>query len=66
MNNNKHTNLQFTELTPNDIAIHEDLYIGLLILGASYDTLGSHHDLYYIYAQKELQKAQGLFHKTFK
>jgi len=66
MNNKKHTNLQFTELTPDDVAIHEDLYIGILPInpleGFIYKKWRT--QLYY-YNFKELRKAKQLFQKTF-
>lgn len=60
--NNKNTKLQFTELTPDDIALHEYLYISLLVCP---EKIGANYSTYYNYAIKELQKANALFQKTF-
>ena len=67
MNNKKQSNLQFTKLTPDDIARHEDIYIDILVdlapkgIGVS---SGSAR-IYYEYAIKEVQKANDLFQRTF-
>lgn len=62
----KNTKLQFTKLTQDDIAIHEDLYINLLLVsGFPMPTLRC-TQLYYDYAIKELQKVNDLFRETFK
>ncbi len=65
MNNNKHTDLQYTELTPNDLATHEDLYISLLV-GSLNEIPKCCTQIYYDHALNELYKAQDLFYKTFK
>ena len=68
MNNNKSTKLQFTELTPDDIAAHEDIYINMLVDLAPLATNISFSvasRIYYEYAIKEVQKANDLFQKTF-
>ena len=68
MNNKKQSKLQFTKLTPDDIAAHEDIYINMLVdlapkaTGISSITAR----LYYEYAIKEVQKANGIFQETFK
>jgi len=68
MNNKKQSNLQFTELTPDDIALHEDIYINILVdlapkgIGIS---SGSSR-IYYEYAIAEAQKANDIFQETFK
>lgn len=64
MNNNKST-LQFTELTPNDIDKHEDLYIGLLVNNGYLLLDKKYHDVHREYAIDEVQKAKQLFQKTF-
>jgi hypothetical protein len=65
MNNNKST-LQFTELTQDDIATHEDLYI-TTCLALHFEYLPSEYfDVYHIHAEQELQKAKQLFCKMFK
>ena len=68
MSNNKDTKLQFTELTSNDTAVHEDLYIEELLISSSEMPLGTAYcytQLYYDHAIEELQKANALFLKTF-
>ena len=72
MNNKKQSNLQFTELTPDDIAVHEDIYINVLVGLAPEPTRisatpvpSSIARIYYEYAIKEVQKANDLFQKTF-
>jgi len=68
MSNNKKTGLQFTELTSDDIAIHEDLYIEELLISGSEIPLGTAYcytQLYYDHAIEELQKANALFLKMF-
>ena len=68
MNNKKQSNLQFTELTPDDIATHEDIYISTLVDSAPNPSgiLGSFSArIYYEYAIDEVQKADSLFQKTF-
>lgn len=64
---NKHqgSDLQFTKLTPDDIAIHDDLYIEELLISGFEMPSGCCGQLYYDYAIKELQKANDLFQKTF-
>lgn len=71
-NNKKQSNLQFTKLTPDDIAIHEDIYINMLVdlapklkLSGIYpsDIYGR---IYYEYAIKEVQKANDIFQEAFK
>ena len=64
MNNNKQP-LQFTELTPDDVTAHEDLYINLLTGGAVNIIPDEYIPAYYGYAENELQKAKRLFQKTF-
>lgn len=49
--------IQFTELTPNDIAIHKDCYVSLLLEDTKY-LLGE--------KGKELHKAMQLFYEAFK
>lgn len=68
-NNKKQSNLQFTKLTPDDIATHEDLYIDILPK-ATWVSTGAFmsqktRTLLYNYNFKELQKAKQLFQKTF-
>ena len=67
MNSNKNIKLQFTKLTPDDIATHEDIYINVLVALAPKATGISSvaARLYYEYAIKEVQKADDLFQKTF-
>ena len=60
---NKNTELQFTELTTDDIAIQEDLYIDLL--ATNHWAFLSYAEIYYDYAIAELQKANELFIKEF-
>ena len=68
-----HNNITFTELTPDDIAVHEDIYINMLVDLAPEPTrisaipvpLGMAR-IYYEYAIKEVQKADRLFQKTFR
>ena len=64
MNNNKSTKLQFTELTPDDINVHEDIYIDMLV-GLAHRPSGTYWHLYREYAIKEVLKAKQLFQKTF-
>lgn len=68
MNNKKQSDIQFTELTPDDIATHEDLYINLLV-GVStkfYRSVDKKYQMaYYEYVIKEVQKANDLFLKEF-
>lgn len=64
-NNNK-IPLQFTELTPDDITTHEDLYTHLLVGGAVNIIPNDYIPAYYMYAEKELQKARNLFQEMFK
>jgi len=64
-NNKKHNDLQFTELTPEDAATHEDLYVDLLAGGKIYIFDGKYRDIYNNYRTKELQKAKHIFCKTF-
>ena len=59
-----HNNITFTELTPDDIAVHEDIYINMLVDLAPKAT-GIVARMYYEYAIKEVQKADSLFQKTF-
>jgi len=63
---NKNTKLQFTELTPDDIATHEDLYIEELLISGFHGLPYCYTQLYYDYAIKELQKRMGIFYQTFK
>ena len=67
MNNKKQSNLQFTELTSDDIATLCDIYISMLVSLApkatGISTIPAY--LYYEYAIKEVQKADSLFQKTF-
>jgi len=64
MNNNKPT-LQFTELTPDDIDGHENLYINLLV-GNGIDFLDKRYsNAHREYAIDEVQKAKQLFQNTF-
>ena len=68
MNNNKKTKLQFTKLTPDDIATYEDIYINMLVGLAPLATnvsLSVASRIYYEYAIKEVQKANDLFQNTF-
>lgn len=65
MNNKKQSNLQFTELTPDDITTHEDIYIDMLV-GLAHRPSGSYWHIYREYAIAEVLKAKQLFHKTFK
>lgn len=69
MNNNKKINLQFTELTLDDVGTHENLYIEILANDScirNKHTLGKkYYSLYHNYAINELQKANDLFLKTF-
>ena len=65
-----HNNITFTELTPEDIATHEDVYIDMLVGLAPKCSLpsapsGTYERIYYDYAIKEVQKADSLFQKTF-
>ena len=68
-----HNNITFTELTPDDITTHEDLYIDMLVglapeptrISATLVPL-SIARIYYEYAIKETLKAKQLFSKTFK
>jgi hypothetical protein len=62
--NNK-SSLQYTELTPDDIAIYEDLYIGLLV-GSLNEIPKCCTQIYYEHALNELYKARDLFYKTFR
>ena len=71
---NKNTELQFTELTTDDIAIQEDLYIDLLASMSrrlsikdvtNHWAFLSYAEIYYDYAIAELQKANELFIKEF-
>ena len=64
MNNKKQFDIQFTELTPDDIATHEDLYIDMLV-GLAHRPSGSYWHIYREYAIKETLKAKQLFCKTF-
>ena len=66
-NNKKQSNLQFTKLTSDDIAAHEDIYINMLVDLAPKATGISNISarIYYEYAIKEVQKADGLFQRTF-
>ena len=64
MNNKKQSDIQFTELTPDDIATHEDLYIDMLI-GSAHRPSGSYWHIYREYVIKETLKAKQLFCKTF-
>lgn len=57
--------IQFTELTPDDIALHEDLYISLLV-GNLNEIPKCCTQIYHDYALSELQKAKDRFCKTFK
>lgn len=67
MNNKKQSNLQFTGLTPDDIATHEDLYIELLLIDKfGMPCSGNCGQIYYDHAITELQKANSLFQKEFK
>lgn len=78
-NNKKQSNLQFTELTPDDIAIHEDIYINMLVDLAPNTPMkmgvitkaeatgvpSVTARIYYEYAIKEVQKANDIFQETF-
>lgn len=64
MNNKKQSNLQFTELAPDDRATHEDIYINMLVSLAP-KPHGIYGRIYYKYAIKEVQKANDLFQETF-
>ena len=66
MNNKKQSDIQFTELTPNDIAVHEDIYIKVLGMYGIQTTQPKYFNIYYEYAIKEILKANDLFQKTFK
>jgi len=61
-----HNNIQFTELTLDDIIAHEDLYIDLLTGGAVSIIPNEYIPAYYKYADDELLKAKKLFRETFK
>lgn len=63
----KNPNLQFTKLTPDDIAEHEDTYINMLVSLAPKATGISNISarMYYEYAIKEVQKANDIFQRTF-
>ena len=67
MNDKKQSNLQFTKLTPDDTATHEDIYINMLVdlapKATGLSTISAR--MYYEYAIKEVQKADDLFQKTF-
>ena len=62
-NNKKQSNLQFTELTPDDIATHEDIYIDMLV-GLAHPPVSYWH-IYREYGIKETLKAKQLFQETF-
>lgn len=62
-NNKKQSNLQFTELTPDDIATHEDIYIDMLVRLIHKSSIYWH--IYREYAIKETIKAKQLFQETF-
>ena len=65
---NKKIDLQFTELTPDDIAIHEDIYIAILVdLAPNPSGIlgGLSARIYYECAIKEVQKANDLFQRMF-
>ncbi len=71
--NNK-TNLQFTELTQDDINTHEDLYIGLLVSNG-WGTLRreacklrckKYSGVYREYAITEVLKSKKLFQEMFR
>ena len=68
--NKKQSKLQFTKLTPDDTATHEDIYINMLVdLAPKPHPLvcnGIYGRIYYEYAIKEVQKANDIFQKTFK
>lgn len=59
-----HNNITFTELTPDDIATHEDTYIDILV-GLAHTPCPYWH-IYREYAIKETLKAKQLFQETFK
>jgi len=66
--NNKNTKLQFTELTPDDKATHEDLYIDLM--AAIYRSVSLAIDrknlaLLREYNIDEILKANDVFQRTF-
>ena len=65
MNNNK-SSLQYTELTPDDIAIHEDLYIQLLLMHREELSDSPYTQIYYEYTIAEVRKANELFQNTFR
>ena len=58
-----HNNITFTELTPDDITTHEDIYIDMLV-GLTHKPCSYWH-IYREYAIKEILKAKQLFQKTF-
>ena len=69
-NNKKQSNLQFTKLTPDDIGVHEDIYINMLVGLAPLFPRNKpsciYGSIYYEYAIKEVQKADSLFQETFR
>jgi len=67
----KNPNIQFTELTSDDISTHEDIYIDMLVGLAPKCSLpsvpsGTYEGMYYGYAIAEALKSKQMFHKTFK
>lgn len=67
-NNKKQSNLQFTELTSDDKATHEDLYIDLM--AAIYQSVfialdGKNLALLREYSINETLKANDIFQRTF-
>lgn len=73
-----HNNIAFTELTPDDIAEHEDLYIRLVVNNGCASLFchlsltqqskyldRKYLDIYHEYAIKETLKAKQLFQETF-
>lgn len=61
---NKDIELQFTELTTDDITTYEDDYIELLV-GNRTDIPNKCFSVYCDHALNELQRAKQLFCKTF-
>ena len=61
---NKKIDLQFTKLTPDDINVHEDIYINILV-GLTHIQFNTYWHIYRKYAIKETLKAKQVFQKTF-
>ena len=67
-NKNKKSDLQFTELKPSDVIMHEDIYTeSCLVFDVRGEYLSCEYfDIYINYAAEELVKAKQLFWNTFK